>query len=149
MTLRLRPLLLLLFPAALAMAASTQVSLDRPIINFSLPTFTPEGYRSWLVRGSEARFVSKDQIDIKELTLSIFTGLADGQIETLILSPNASVRPAEAVITGRDTIRVIRTGHDAFEVTGADWRYEHKEKRVSIARDVRVTFQAELQDFLK
>lgn len=139
-------LLFILLPAGIALAESTQVSSDQPVINFRLPTFTPDGYRSWLVRGSEARFVSQNQIDVKELTLSIFTGNADDRVETMILSPAARVQPADAVVAGTSTIRVI---NDEFEATGSDWRYTHKEKRVSIAKNVHVTFRAELKDFLK
>ncbi len=139
-------LLLWLVPAATALAANTQISTDRPIVNFRLPSFTPEGHRAWLVRGSEARYAGDKQIGIKELTLSIFSGRADEKVDTLILSPIAVVHPAEAVITGPDTIRVIS---DQFEASGLDWRYAQKEKKVSIAKNVRVTFRAEFKDFLK
>ncbi|MDI1336832.1 MAG: hypothetical protein PSU94_11685 [Lacunisphaera sp.] len=137
--------LLLLLPVA-ALAATTQVSTDKPVINFRLPTFTPEGHRSWLVRGSEARFSAKNQIEIRELTLTIYTGLVDEKIETMILSPAARVQPDESLVTGPGTIRVI---NDDFEASGVDWRYIHKEKRVSINQHVHVTFHAELKDFLK
>jgi hypothetical protein len=138
-------LLLLLLPAA-ASATSTQISADQPVINFRLPTFTPEGYRSWLVRGTEARFPLPNQIDVRELNLTIFTGKADGKIDTVILSPAARVLPDESVATGTGTIRVI---NDEFEATGTGWRYEHKAKKVYLTRHVRVTFRAELKDILK
>ena len=141
-----RFLLLLLATAGAALAAGTKVATDQPIVNFRIPDFTPEGNRAWLVRGSEARYISDNQVDVKSLNLSIFTGLPDGKVETLILSPTAVLQPAESVVTGQDTIRVI---NDEFEATGTDWRYIHKEKRVSIAKNVRVTFHAELKDFLK
>jgi hypothetical protein len=141
--------LLWFLPPAAVLAASTQFSLDRPIVNFRLPMYTPEGHRAWLVRGSEARFRRNDRIDIQDLTLSIFSGGADGKVDTIILSPAATVQPDLGVITGASTIRVISAGANEFEVTGADWRYDHREKKVSIARNVHVTFQAELKDFLK
>ena len=139
-------ILLCLVPAVGALAADTQISTDKPVINFRLPAFTAEGHRAWLVRGSEARFAGENRINVKELTLSIFSGRADGKVDTFILSPVAVVHPDEAVITGPDTIRVI---NDQFEAGGSDWRYAHKDKRVSIARHVRVTFRAEFKDFLK
>lgn len=138
-------LLLLLLPVV-ALAATTQVSTNKPIINFRLPTFTPDGYRSWLVRGSEARFAAKNQIDIVELTLAVYTGKADQRIETMILSPAARVLTDESLVTGQGTIRVI---NDDFEASGTDWRYTHKQKRVSINQNVHVTFRTELKDFLK
>jgi len=142
----LRYLLLILLPGAAALAASTQVSTTKPIINFSLPSFTAEGFRTWLVRGSEAQYVNPDRIDVKGLTLSIFSGKADGKVDTLILSPTATVLPADTVATGTDTIRVI---NDEFEATGSEWRYAHKERKVTIDKNVRVSFRAEFKDILK
>lgn len=136
------------FAAVAAWAASTQISTDKPIINFRSSTFTPEGFRSWLIRGSEAQLhPDKHLITVKELTLSIFPGRAENEkVETMILSPAAEVLPDESVVTGLNTIRVI---NDEFEATGTGWRYEHKEKRVTISRNVRVVFNAELKEFLK
>ena len=126
---------------------STRISPDAPIINFRLPSYTvPEGYRAWLVRGSEARVLGPNEIDIKELTLTIFTGDAKDGIETMILSPAAKVAPEDQVATGESGIRVI---NDGFEATGIGWRYEHKEKKVSITRHVRVVLHGEMKDILK
>ena len=130
-----------------ALAATTQISPEKPVVNFRLPAFTPEGYRSWLVRGSEAYYLAKEnQINVKELTLSVFSGKSDDKLTTMILSPSAKVLPAESVITGDSTIRVI---NDDFEATGIGWRYAHKEKKTTIQKKVRVTFKAEIKDFLK
>lgn len=135
----------MLLPVA-AVAATTQISSDKPVINFSTSTFTPDGHRSWLLRASQAQPV-KDRINVTELTLSIFPGKADGEkVETMILSPSATVLPDDSVVMGEGPIRVIK---DEFEATGSDWRYAHKEKRVSIARNVRVVFNIELKEFLK
>lgn len=142
----LKVFLLSLLPVAAAWAANTQLSADRPVINFRLPAFTSEGHRAWLVRGSEARFARENLIGIKELTLTVFSGRADEKVDTLILSPTAEVHPAEGVVTGSDTIRVI---NDQFEASGLSWRYAHKAKKVSIGRNVRITFRAEFKDYLK
>ena len=142
----LKKLLLCLVPATLVLGAGTQFATDRPVINFRLPWFTDEGYRAWMVRGSEARYANENRIGIKDLTLSIFTGQADEKVDTVILSPNAVVHPNDSVVTGSSTIRVI---NDQFEASGVDWRYAHKDKKVSIGKNVRVTFQAEFKDFLK
>ena len=132
---------------AFASAAGTQISADKPVINFRLPSFTPEGYRAYLVRGSEGFYVPKNnQIIIKELTLTVFSGKEDDKVTTLILSPTATVLPAESVVTGDSTIRVI---NDDFEATGIGWRYAHKDKKTVIQKKVRVTFHAEIKNFLK
>src|SRR5258708_7748559 len=86
---------------AAALAAGTEIATDKPIINFRLPEFTPEGNRSWLVRGSEARYATQGQVNITGLNLSIFTGLPDGKVETLILSPAAQVRYTDMVAQGK------------------------------------------------
>ena len=137
---------LLLLAAAPAARAQTHFSTNAPIINFRLPTFTPDGHREWLVRGSEARFANQDQVDINELTLTIFRGDDTEKVETMILAPSARVMPSETVVTGENTIRVI---NDDFEVTGISWRYEHKQKRVTISKSAHVTFRAEFKDYLK
>ena len=142
--------LALLLPAiagAAAFAVTTQVSADKPVINFHLPNFTPEGYRSWLVRGSEGHYLPKqNRIEVKELTLSVFTGKSDDKLVSMMLSPAATVLLDESVVTSDSTIRVI---DDDFEATGTGWRYEYKNKRTLIRKNVRVTFKAELSDFLK
>jgi len=130
-----------------AFAATTQISADKPIINFRLPNFTPEGNRAWLVRGSEAFYLPKEnQINVTELTLSVFSGKSDGKLTTMILSPTAQVFPATSIVTGESTIRVI---NDDFEATGTGWRYAYKEKKTTIQKKVRVSFRAEFKDFLK
>ena len=141
-----RHFLCLLLPWAGAYATDTQLATNQPIINFRLMNYTTDGFHAWLARGSEAQVTGDNQFDVKELNLTVFTGLADEKVETMILSPGARVQPAEALIFGDGTIRVI---NDEFEATGTGWRYDHKAKKVSIARNVRVTFRAELKAFLK
>ncbi len=141
-----RQILLFLLVATAALAATTQIAPDKPIVNFRLPDFTPEGHRAWLVRGSEARYQKEGRVDITGLNLSIFTGLADGKVETLILSPSAQVLPSEQLIRGDDSIRVI---NDRFEATGSDWTYAHRDKKVSIGKNVRVVLHTQLKDILQ
>ena len=147
MSFRARFFLVLLSSVASLDAAEPAVEPSGPpIVNFRLPTFNADGYRTWLARGSQAWRLNEDLFDVNELTLTIFTGLADGRIETMILSPSARVQPAESLVTGKSTIRVI---NDQFEAFGTDWSYAQKEKKVSIAKNVRVTFRAEFKDLLK
>jgi len=144
------PLSRLLLPflalAGAATAANPRVAADQPIVNFRVPDFTPEGNRSWLVRGTEARYIGDNQVDVKELNLTVFTGQADGKVETLFLSPSAEIHLEDLVARGHDTLRII---NDKFEVTGADWTYSHKEKKVSIGRNVHVVLHTQVKDILK
>jgi len=139
-------LLVCLLAALPGLAATTQIAPDKPIVNFRLPDFTPEGNRAWLVRGSEARYQKEGLIDIIGLNLSIFTGLPDGKVETLILSPSARVLPNDQLVRGSESIRVI---NDRFEATGSDWSYAHRDKKVSIGKNVRVVLHTQLKDILK
>ncbi|MBX3736012.1 MAG: LPS export ABC transporter periplasmic protein LptC [Candidatus Didemnitutus sp.] len=125
---------------------TTRIANDAPIVNFRLPTFTPDGFRQWLVRGTEARLVSSQEIDIRELTLTVFTADAQDRIDTMLLSPTAVVRTDTQIATGQSTIRVLT---DTLEATGEQWTYDHREKRVSMRKNVRVTFRAELKNLLQ
>lgn len=135
-----------LLGSALSAQTTTRIANDAPIVNFRLPTFTPEGFRQWLVRGTEGRLISAKEIDIRELTLTVFSGDAQDRIDTMILSPAAKVLTDSQVVSGPETIRVIR---DDLEASGSQWTYDHREKRVTMQRKVRVTFRAELKNFLQ
>lgn len=139
-------ILLFLLIAGAALASTTRVATDKPIVNFRLPDFTPEGYRSWLVRGTEARYATEGLVDIRELNLTIFTGEADDKVETLILSPSARIKLGDRQVTGEESIRII---NDRFEATGHNWTYDHEAKRVSITKNVRVILHTQLNDILK
>lgn len=139
----------LLLATALPAQVSTRIASDAPIINFRLPTFTAEGYREWLVRGSEARMHSAQEIDIRELTLTVFAGDSSDKITTMILAPKAKVLPEERTVTGQETIRVL---NDSLEATGTEWRVHQsgeKAVEISLRQNVRVTFRAELKNLLQ
>lgn len=137
---------LLLSPLPLPAQNKARSSTETPIKNFRLPTFSPTGYREWLVRGTEALPGKQNDLYVKELTLTIFTGDSTDRIETMILSPSAHIFPSEQIATGESSIRVI---NDEVEASGVDWRYAHKEKMVSIKKNVHVTFKYELKNLLQ
>lgn len=142
------PILLLLALPGLA-ANSSRISSTEPIINFSLPTFTnPDGYRSWLIRGSEARMPEQNIIDVKELSLTIFSGDASNQVNIMMLSPSARVLPDEKVVTGESSLRIIDVQKE-FEATGTGWRYTDRDKTVTLSKNVRIVFRAQLINILK
>jgi hypothetical protein len=149
-SLRLRPFLLAsaIFLAAGALPAQTdtQISTNQPILNFRLPTFTPDGHRQWLIRGSKVLFQSRTELEVNELSLTIFTGDERDRIETMLLSPLAHVSVESQTATGPESIRVI---DDNYEASGIGWTFRHKEKKVSLSRHVSVTIRSELKDLLK
>ena len=124
----------------------TTLTTDAPVINFRVPTFTKEGYRSWLLCGSEGLYINQDQLDIINLNLTVFTGDASNRVESVFLSPSATALLNAGQVRGPGRLRLI---NDDFEATGADWVYDHRQKKVSIRKDVRVVFHAQLQSILR
>ena len=124
----------------------TSLTADSPVINFRVPTFTKEGYRSWLLCGSEGLYVNQDQLSITDLNLTVFTGDATNRVESVFLSPAATALLNAGQVRGPGRLRLI---NDEFEATGADWVYDHRQKKVSIRKDVRVVFHVQLQSILR
>ncbi len=137
--------LLLPLVCVLGLTGAESGTSRTPVSNFKLPTFTKDGYRSMLLQGTEAQ-VSARRVDLTGLNLSLFTGDARNQVETIILSPTAVADLETDIISGPGTVRFIR---DDVEITGNEWRYDHRGKKVSIARHSRVVFQAQMPDILK
>lgn len=137
---------LLLLLGALPLGLSAQaITAGTPVESFRLPTFTREGHRSMLLQGSAA-LVTASRIELREMTLTLFSGDARNLVETVILSPVATVNPESEQVEGAGVVRVIR---DDLEITGQGWHYDHAQKKVSITRDARIVFRAQLPDILK
>jgi len=135
-------LLALLLPPTLAFAAA----VTAPAKNWILPLFTKEGYRSMTARGSEARALANDRFHVTDLNLTLFNGDISSTVDTIILSPDATFLPDEQRAFGAQHVRFIR---DEVEAAGREWTYDHRQKKISLNGDVRITFQAELSDILQ
>jgi hypothetical protein len=126
--------------------AAPGVVAGAPAVNWVLPIFTDkEGYRSMTLRGSEVR-PSGRSIAVTDLSITIFSGDATSQVDSMLLSPAAVFLPKENRAGGDKAVRFIR---DDIEVTGVGWTYDHAAKKVSLQQNVRVTFRAQLNDILK
>jgi hypothetical protein len=149
-----RRIFLLLAPFALSlfsgveMARGSDVEAPAPAFNWVLPIFSDqEGFRSMTLRGSAVTRPAADgSISVTDLSITVFSGDAAARVESILLSPRAKFLTKENRATGDSTVRLIR---DDIEVTGADWTYDHAAKKVSLRRNVRVTFRAQLDDILK
>lgn len=141
-------------PASTAAAEPARFSAG-PAINWTFPVFTDkEGYRQLLLRGTEARAINANHIEVSGFHAVVFSGDASERVDTVLLSPQATFHPRDNRASGASTVRLILSGHtesvrDDMELTGRGWTYDHRTKKVSIARDVRVTFHAQLNDILK
>jgi hypothetical protein len=138
--------LALLFLAANLLHASDQAPTTGPAKDWALPLFTPDGFRSMTLRGSEVYTVGPDRIDIVNMNIAVFSGDAATRVDTILLSPAASYFPRENRAAGDESVRLIR---DDIDVTGKRWTYDYDLKKVSIHEGVRVVFRAQLDDILK
>jgi hypothetical protein len=125
---------------------TTSFTVNAPVVDFRVPTFTREGYRSWLLRGAQGIYVNETELDVVDLDLTVFAGNASNQVEKVFLSPSAVALINEGRVRGPTTLRLIT---DDLEATGEDWLYDHRQKKVFIHRNVRVVFHARLNDILR
>ena len=87
-------------------------------------------------------------------TTELAANATDGQSRRQFLKSAAALSVATvapvgaqgAWIAGSDTIRVI---NDHFEATGSNWSYAHKDKKVSIGKNVRVILHTQLNSILQ
>jgi hypothetical protein len=116
--------------------------------DLSTTIFSPEGFRRMTLKGTEARPVSKDQIDFVDMNIAVYSGDAATQLNSVILSPAASFFLHENRAAGDGPVRLIDYRNN-FEVTGEKWNYEYGQKKISIARNVKMIIHASLPDLLK
>lgn len=131
-------------PAAAPVAPSSPT--PAPAYNWVLPLFADkDGHRTMTLRGTEVRPAGKD-IAVTNLSITVFTGDAKAQVDSILLSPLAVFQTKEQRARGDRSVRFIQ---DDIEVTGQRWTYDHAAKKVSLQENVRVTFRAKLNDILK
>jgi len=132
--------------ATVSGADGPRITTNAPIRNFSLPSFNEKGFRTMLIRGSEAMLLNSNEVSLSNMTLTLFSGEADARVETVFVSPSARVLVAQRIVFGEETVRVV---NDDFELLGTDWRYDDAKKTILISRHARVVFHAELKDVVK
>ena len=120
--------------------------LAPPAHDWVLPLFTKEGYRQMTIKGDEVQPITADQIDMKMMNVTVFTGGAEPRVDSVILSPTAIFMINEKTARGEQAVRVIR---DDMEVTGVGWNYDYNAKKVLIFHHVHVVFHSALPDILK
>jgi len=134
-----------LLAAALLGVGAASIS-DAPVKNFVLKIFAKDGALSHVVRGSAARYLGPDLIEITDMNIAVFPITGGTTAETVLLSPQANFLPNTNQAKGEKGVRFIR---DDVEAWGTKWVYDQKAKRISLDEKVRVVFHAELKDILK
>lgn len=121
-------------------------SKSAPVINWRVPTFTADGSREWTVSGSEATLLDRNTAAVREINVTVFAPDAANLAESIIVSPDALVRLDRKLVTGQSTVRVV---NKQFEASGTGWSYDQNARKITLARNARVTFRAELNELLK
>jgi hypothetical protein len=137
--------LFVLFGALQAFAQKSD-SPGAPAKNVELKLFTREGPISLIFRGSEVTEPEDGRLNVIDLNITSFSGKADRRIDGILLSPKANFYRKEERAAGDESVRFIR---DEMEVTGAQWTYEHALNKVTIHKNARVVFHAELPNLLR
>jgi hypothetical protein len=138
-------LALVIAPAGTTVAGP-QIRTQTPIRDFSVPTFNDAGFRTMQVRGREAILLGASEAELRDVTITLFSGDASARVDTVFLSSAARLLSEERRVTGSDVVRVLGQG---FELKGVDWEYRHSERRLLVKDGVRVVFQLELRDVLR
>ncbi len=146
--LRFRPIALLASSLAVGAIAQSggRVQTPAPVKDYTVSFFSEEGYPHVRVQGASADLRDPAHVKLGDMILTVFTGQADREIETVLIAPTAIVEPEPEVVSGPDTVRLERSD---LNLTGEDWSYEHRERRVHIRRNARIVFNAPLADLLK
>jgi hypothetical protein len=125
-----------------------------PAHGWVLPLFTPEGYRSIILRGDQVTLRRDDRIDVEDIWITLFAGDAANHITTIIRSPEASYFPHANTASGPTLVQVLRTS-DNSELSGSNWTYQFTHhgaggrEKLTIRHDARVVIQTQIHDFLQ
>jgi hypothetical protein len=140
------PLVLLAAGSVPAQPPGAGPTFGAPAQNWEMKIFTREGFRSMILRGTEARIGGENRYDVIDLNITTFSGTADARVESIFLSPSASFFTKETIARGDKSVRLIR---EDMEITGEQWTYFHAQQKVSIQKNNRVVFHAALPDLLR
>jgi len=97
----------------------TAFAINAPVINFRVPTFTREGFRTWLLCGAEGVYMNDKQLNVTDLNLTVFSGDAANKVEKIFLSPSALALIDEGLVSGPGALRLITDDFEATETTGS------------------------------
>ncbi len=129
----------------------SQVKSDTPAtlppgLQWKLPLFTKEGFRSMSLRGDRVVPVGSSRIDVDNIEIMVFSGDKKQTVTTILLSPRASYFVKTAEVNGSGEVRVIR---DNGEISGENWHYKRLGEKISIHRNARVVFKEQITDMLR
>lgn len=127
------------------LTASNSFIPNAPVINFKLPMWGKEGYRSWFISGDQGIYVNEDEVDVLGMKISIFSDDPRDILEATIESPKAILLIHKNMARGHDSIEVIG---EAYHLTGKDWTWDGVIKKMTINKEVKVIFNQSLKGLM-
>ncbi len=119
---------------------------DAPVINFRLPMFGDNGYKTWDLQGGEGHYISENRMDVKEMVLQIFSGDERILLESTISSPYANILINESKARGENGLKVV---NEDFQITGENWEWDGKTRNIKISKNVNVVLFEEIDYLLE
>jgi hypothetical protein len=126
--------------------AQPKMEADAPVVNFMLPMFGVNGYKTWDIRGLQGRQVGVDRIEIDGLVMRIYEGDSDVTLEAIIESPEATVLMKENKAYGN---RMITASGCNYQAIGVGWEWNANERKMTVFSEVKVVFRESLECFIE
>jgi len=115
---------------------------DSPVVNFKIPVFSEKGYRRWYLQGDKGWYKNEETVEVENMSIKVFSGDQISNLESTILSPNATILPKTNKAFGAEDITVTATD---YTLEGQVWTWDGNEKKIYINKNVRLTFNQSLQ----
>lgn len=130
-------LALLFLTSGLLPAHGHLMEPNAPVLDFKLPVFNESGYKAWDLQGHEGLFHTDQTIDVKEMTIQVFSGDEALSLETLIKSPAARINTKTSFAFGEESINI--TGPN-YNISGNSWTWNGDTQQIEIQNNVIVVF---------
>ena len=120
-----------------------------PIVNFKLPLFNDDGYRTGYLRGAEGVYANESDIRITDMELSQYSGDAQDAVIGAMESPEALFRYDKTGRSHASGAGSIMIENDTFRLTGEDWIWQEENNRVVINQNVRIIIFDQIGTIIK
>ena len=127
----------------LTFAQAHRILPDAPVMNFKLPMFGCNGYKTWDLQGKEGLYVNEDEILVEGMRLRVFSGDERLLQEITLESPTATIFIREHRALGKGLLFI---SGPTFNIVGKGWEWDGKDKTIHVNQDVQVTFRESLKD---
>ncbi len=122
---------------------------NAPIVNFKLPLFNDQGYRTGYLRGEQGIYVNASEIRILGMELSQYTGDERDMVIGTMESPEALFRfdkNKKSIASGPGTIKLE---NDTFRLTGEDWIWQENKNQLVINKNAKIVLFDQIGNLIK